>query len=173
MAKHPNVNIPIRVALALIVVRLAFFFADYNWPPFEMVYAFCAFGALIPLSIYGIWPRGEPKAFLQDLKVALKMMLIFGIIMFIFTVVFYAFIDTSFVPERQTDILKRAIHDFPNKDVSKLKEQVENNFSLLKGSSLLLIIIMAVSVFYAVFFSVLKRLLIGYLEKKNSVNQLR
>lgn len=172
MAKHPNINIPIRVALLLITVRLAFFFADYNWPPFEMVYAFFAFGALIPLSLYGIWPRGEYRSFFQDLKDALRMMMIYGIIMFVFTVVFYAFIDKSFFPEKQTEILKRAIEGSPNADISKLKANAESFFSLQNFSGLLLIVFMAASLFYGVFFTALKRIMLGYLAKKqNSANQ--
>lgn len=158
MAKHPNINIPIRVALVLIAVRLAFFFADYNWPSFEMVYAFFAFGALIPLSIYGIWPRLKTKSFLQDLKDALRVMLVYGIVMFVFTVVFYAFIDTSFFPEKQTEIVKRAIEGNPNADISKLQTNAENFFSLQNFSGLLLIVFMAAALFYGIFFSVLKRL---------------
>ena len=38
MSKHPNLNIPVRAALLLIVVRLAFHFADINWPEFQMIY---------------------------------------------------------------------------------------------------------------------------------------
>ncbi len=168
MAKHPNINIPIRVALVLITVRLAFFFADYNWPPFEMVYAFFTFGGLIPLCLYGIWPRSELNSFFKDLKDSLRMMLVYGIIMFIFTIIFYAFVDTSFFPEKQTEIVKRAIEGSPDADVSKLQANAENFFSLQNFSGLLLLVLMAASLFYAVFFTAIKRVLFGYLAKKQN-----
>lgn len=166
MAKHPNVNIPIRVALVLIIIRLGFFFADVKWEPFEMVYLFLIVGTLIPLCLYGIWPRGKNKTFLQDLSAAMRSMAVYGIIIIIFTILFYAFIDTSFFAEKQTEILKRTIEQAPGKDIAKLQENVESFFSLRNFSVLLLMGFMIASIFYALFFTVIKRLFYERMKKK-------
>lgn len=159
MAKHPNVNIPIRAALVVIIIRLGFFFLNFDWPNFEQIYIFVAVGTLIPLCIYAIWPRQVQTNFLQDLGAAMRSMSVYGIVIILFTILFYAFIDTSFFAEKQTDILKRAIEASPNKDVTKLKENIHSFFSLRNFSALLFMGFLVVAAFYALFFTVLKRLI--------------
>ena len=161
MTKHPNLNIPVRAALLLIVVRLAFHFADINWPEFQMIFVFLAVGALIPLCIYAIWPRGNQQLeFLKEIAGALRVMAVYAIIMIVFIVVYYAFIDTSYFPEKRADILRGAIESDPNADHAELAKQAEEFFSLRNFSILLLVGFLISSGFYALFFTILKRLLL-------------
>lgn len=161
MAKHPNVNIPIRVAMVLIIIRLGFFFLPVAWPPFETVYIFAIAGALIPLCIYGIWPRGGESSFIKDVAAGMRSMSVYGIIIIVFTIIFYAFIDPSFFAEKQTEILTGLVKASPEKDVDALREQVSNFFSLRNFSALLLMVFLFTSVFYALFFAVIKRVVLS------------
>ena len=159
MTNHPNLNTPIRAALLLIVVRLSFHFADINWPPFQMVFLFLAVGTLIPLCIYAIWPRAYAPGFLKEVSSAMRIMAVFAVIMIAFIIVFYAFIDKEFFPEKQAEILKSALESNPESKHAELRKQVEDFFSLRNFSVLLLLGFMISSAFYAVFFTVLKRLI--------------
>lgn len=161
VTKHPNLNIPVRAALLLIVVRLAFDFADINWPEFQMIYVFIAVGALIPLCIYAIWPRGEQIEFLKEIAGALRVMAVYAVIIIVFIVVYYAFIDTSYFPEKRADILRMAIESEPDADHILLAQRAEEFFSLRNFSILLLVGFMISSGFYALLFTILKRLLMN------------
>lgn len=160
VTKHPNLNIPVRAALLLIVVRLAFHFADINWPEFQMIFVFLAVGALIPLCIYAIWPRENKQLeFLKEIAGALRVMAVYAVIMIVFIVVYYAFIDTSYFPEKRADILRVAIESDPQADQVSLAEKAKEFFSLRNFSILLLVGFLISSGFYALFFTILKRLL--------------
>ena len=161
MTKHPNLNIPVRAALLLIVVRLAFHFADINWPEFQMIFVFVAVGALIPLCIYAIWPRGQQLEFLKEIAGALRVMAVYAVIMIVFIVVYYAFIDTSYFPEKRADILRMAIESEPEVDHAVLAQRAEEFFSLRNFSILLLVGFLISAGFYALFFTILKRLLMN------------
>lgn len=158
MSKHPNLNIPVRAALLLIVVRLAFHFSDINWPEFQMAYLFIAVGALIPLCIYAIWPRKIVLPFIQEVGSAMRIMAVYAIIMIVFIIVFYAFIDKAYFVEKQTEILQGALKTADPSEYGKLKEQVESFFSLRNFSVLLLIGFVISAGFYALFFTILKQL---------------
>ncbi len=160
MSKHPNLNIPIRAALLLIVVRLAFHFADINWPQFQMAYLFLVIGVLIPLCIYAIWPRqkGPLPPLFTEVSAAMRVMAVYAIVMIVFIIVFYALIDKSFFIEKQTEILEGALKNDPSANQDELKQRVESFFSLRNFSVLLLLGFMISSAFYALFFSILKRL---------------
>lgn len=163
MSKHPDLNIPVRAALLLIVVRLAFHFADINWPAFQTIYLFIAVGALIPLCIYAIWPRSFTPQFIQEVATAMRIMAVYAIIMIVFIIVYYAFIDTEYFAEKQAEILQGAIATADPSEHDKLREQVEEFFSLRNFSVLLLIGFVISGGFYALFFSILKQL---YLKSK-------
>ncbi|NEN24854.1 hypothetical protein G3O08_15230 [Cryomorpha ignava] len=158
MSKHPNLNIPVRAALLLIVVRLAFHFADINWPEFQMVYLFIAVGGLIPLCIYAIWPRPIVPPFIKEVATAMRIMAVYAIIMIVFIIVFYAFIDKAYFVEKQTEILQGALETADPSEYGKLKQQVEDFFSLRNFSVLLLIGFVISAGFYALFFTILKQL---------------
>lgn len=158
VTKHPNLNIPVRAALLLIVVRLAFHFADINWPEFQMIFVFLAVGALIPLCIYAIWPRSEDQVeFPKEIAAALRVMAVYAVIMIAFIVVFYAFIDTSYFPEKRADIVRRALESQPDSDPAELTQQAEDFFSLRNFSILMLVGFLISSGFYALFFTIIKR----------------
>ena len=167
MTKHPNLNIPVRAALLLIVVRLAFHFADINWPEFQMIYVFLAVGALIPLCIYAIWPRGNQQPeFLKEITGALRVMAAYAIIMIVFIVVYYAFIDTSYFPEKRAEITRLAIESEPDADPIELTKKAEEFFSLRNFSILLLVGFLISSGFYALFFTIIKRV---FMNRKEAV----
>lgn len=159
--KHPNLNIPTRVALLLMAVRFGFYLADIHWPTFQMIFVFVAVGGLIPLCIYAIWPRpDEPNDFLKEIAQALRVMAIYSILMVVFLIIFYAFIDTSFFPEKQAEIIKVALKNDPNANLEELTQSAEAFFSLRNFSILLLLGFMAASGFYAILFTTLKRVFI-------------
>lgn len=165
MSKHPNLNIPVRAALLLIVVRLAFHFADINWPEFQTVYLFIAVGTLIPLCIYAIWPRPFVPPFIKEVATAMRVMAVYAIIMILFIVVFYAFIDKEYFIEKQTEILQGAIENADPSEHDKLREQVADFFSLRNFSVLLLIGFVISAGFYALFFTILKQLFLKNKQK--------
>lgn len=159
VGKHPNLNIPTRAALLLIAVRFGFHIADVNWPAFQMIFIFISLGALIPLCIYAIWPRrGDGGDFLKEIAKALRVMLIYSVIIVVFLIVFYAFIDTSYFPEKQAEIVRAAMQQNPDASVDELTTSAQTFFSLRNFSLLMSLGFLAASGFYAILFTTLKRL---------------
>jgi len=157
---HPSVNISVRVALALMALRLVLFFINADFPFQEEIFLFLLFAAFPCLTIYAIWPRSEMKSFKDDALNSLRLNVIFAVAMAIFIYAFYAFADTDYFPNMRDMIVAREFDANPDLDEADLRRGVEQFFSLRNFSILAILFFMAMGVFYSVLFSAMKRLVI-------------
>ncbi len=157
MTTHPNLNIPIRVAISLMVLRLLFFFLDWQWDPVDMTFIFISLAALIPLCIYALWPRKTAQTLLEGIFSSMRVVLIYSILTTIFYFVYYSFIDVGYFPEMRELILQREIANSTPEQHAEIGENIERFFSVRNFSVLLLVLFMAFSIFYSVLFTAIKR----------------
>lgn len=157
MTVHPNLNIPIRVAIAFMALRLLFFFLDWQWDPVDMIFLFIGLAGLIPLCIYALWPRDDDQTLLEGIFASMRVVLTYSILITVFFFVYYSFVDTGYFPEMRELILQREITNSPAEQHAEIGDNINRFFSVRNFSVLLLIVFLAFSIFYAVFFTAIKR----------------
>lgn len=157
MTAHPNLNIPIRVAIAFMALRLLFFFLDWQWDPVDMTFLFIGLAGLIPLCIYALWPRQTTQSLLEGIFASMRVVLTYSILVTVFYFVYYSFVDVGYFPEMRELILQREIANSPPEQHAEIGKNIARFFSVRNFSVLLLIVFMAFSIFYAVFFTAIKR----------------
>lgn len=159
--QHPSLHIALRVALAVIGLRLVLFFAAPEGEFAEPLYFFINLAALPALAIYAVWPRGEANGFLQDAKSSLRLLGLYSLVMTAFFFVYYGYIDREFFPSRHEQLihgeLSAAAENDEELDPEEARRKVESFFSLRNGTAVVLAVYMAFSLFYSVFFSAIKR----------------
>lgn len=158
--KHPNVNVSLRVALALMAMRLVLFFINADFPYQEEGYLFLLLASFPGLALYAIWPRGETTGFKDDALASLRCTAVFAIAMAIFIYAFYAFVDKAYFPNMVDEIVNREIQANPDLIEKELRSGVESFFSIRNFSLLAVIFFLVMSAFYSVLFSAIKRLAI-------------
>jgi hypothetical protein len=160
MPTHPNLNIPLRVAIGLILLRLLLFWVNADFPFQEEIYLYVLLAAFPALTLYAIWPRKNPRGFKEDTFQALRTTLIFGFIMALFLFLFFKFIDTTFFPNWQDEIVAAELEAGGEVQEGELRKGVEGFFSIQNFAALTLIFFSAMGAFYSVLFSALKRLVL-------------
>lgn len=160
MGNHPNLNTAIRVAIAMMALRLVLFFVDADFPWQEYIYIFLLLAAVPGLAIYAIWPRGNYHSFLEDLKKAAGQTLLYGVLISVFLYFYYSFVDVDFFANRQELIIERELAAMENGNRDDIAEQVKSLFSVRNGSVLTLAGMVLMGVFYAIFFAAAKRLIL-------------
>lgn len=157
MAAHPNLNTPIRVAIAFMALRLLFYFAGWNGDSTDMIFVFVALAGLIPLSIYALWPREDEQNLLEGIFASLRAQLPYAVLICIFIFVYYSFIDTEYFPATRQAIIEGAQAEQPVEKHAEIAENVNQFFSVRNGTAMLLISFLGFSLFYAIFFTAIKR----------------
>jgi len=155
---HPNLQISLRVALSVIGLRLVLFFGRFEAEWLDTVYIYINLAALPALAVYAIWPRGRATGFLEDAKECLRLLGLYSIIMAAFFYVYYGAVDTEFFPSMHERITFGEIEaSDENLNPEEVGSRVRSFFSLRNGTAIVLAAYMAFSLFYAVFFSAVKR----------------
>ena len=157
---HPSINIAVRVALILMILRLVLFFANADLPYQEEVYLFLLLAAFPTLSLYAIWPRSAKQDFKSDALASLRVTAVFAVAMAIFIYAFYAFVDKSYFPNMIDLIVNREIAANPDLDKDELRKGVETFFSVRNFSVLAILFFLVMAAFYSVLFSAVKRLIL-------------
>jgi len=169
MSDHPKLSIAIQAALGLILLRLVAFFLNWNPQFVDTGFLFISLAGLIPLSIYAIWPRGRNKSFLQEVNSSMRLTALFGLIITVFLFLFYQFLETEYFDLTQEQIINREFKNYesendgsqmPAADAEKLQDNIGQFFSVRNYTAIVLVLFIIMSVFYAVLFSVLKKLLV-------------
>lgn len=158
MVKHPNLNIPTRVAIAFMLLRLVFFLLGWEGQSVQMSFLALGLGLLIPLCIYVLWPRAYELSMLEGIVMNMRILGLYSIIITIFTFVYYSFIDSGYFPEMRSIILERELSSTPIDKQTDVAQNIERFFSVRNFSVLLLLLFMALSFFYSLFFAAVKHL---------------
>jgi len=156
--KHPSINVSLRVALALMALRLVLFFVNADFPYQEEVYLFLLLAAFPALALYAIWPRAEKRGFKEDALSSLRCTSVFAIAMAIFIYAFYAFVDKAYFPNMIDLIVSREMGANPSLNEDDLRQGVETFFSIRNFSVLAILFFLLMSGFYSILFSAVKRL---------------
>lgn len=157
---HPSINIAVRVALILMIVRLVLFFANADLPYQEEAYLFLLLAAFPSLSLYAIWPRSTKQDFKSDALASLRVTAVFGVAMAIFIYAFYAFVDKTYFPNMIDLIVSREMEANPDLEEKELRKGVEAFFSVRNFSVLAILFFLVMAAFYSVLFAAVKRLVI-------------
>ncbi len=161
--QHPSLHIALRVALAVIGLRLALFFAEPDWEFAEPFYYFVNLAALPALALYAVWPRRGTGGFLSGTKSSLRITGLYSLIMTAFFFVYYGYIDKEFFPSHYEKLiggeLGAAAERGEELTAEEVREKVESFFSLRNATAILLAGYMALSLFYSLFFSALRSIL--------------
>ena len=157
---HPSVNIAVRVALGLMATRLVLFFINADFPYQEEGFLFLLLSAFPSLAIYAVWPRKPKTDFKKDLVNALRLTAVFSIAMALFIFAFYAFADTNYFPNTTDVIISRELSANPDLNQEELRKNVTEFFSIRNFSVLATIFFLAMSFFYSLLFSALKKVVI-------------
>jgi hypothetical protein len=169
MSDHPKLSIAIQAAIGLILLRLVAFFLNWNPQFVDTGFLFFSLAALIPLSIYAIWPRGENKGFLKEVNTSMRLTALFGLIITVFLFLFYQFLETEYFELTREQIINREFktyesenngNEMPAADAEKLQDNITEFFSIRNYTAIVLVLFIILSAFYAVLFSVLKKLLV-------------
>lgn len=160
--RHPNYNIPVRVALLLMALRLALFFFNADFPGQEEGFVFLLLAALPILAIYAIWPRpGRPRgSLMRDSLAALRITLVYSALMVAFLYFYFTFADTDFFPNFQDRAISMELErntDLSPEEITKRGREFfsKRNFTVLTIGAFLVM-----SAFYSFLFSILKRVFI-------------
>jgi len=168
MNNHPKLNIAFQAAIGLILLRLVVFFLNWNPQFVDTGFLFISLAALIPLSIYAIWPRGQNKSFLQEVSASMRLTALFGLIITVFLFLFYQFLETEYFELTREEIINREMRNYeaasngnemPTDDAEKLEENVSSFFSIRNYTAIVLVLFIILSAFYAILFSALKKIL--------------
>ena len=168
MSNHPKFSIALQAAIGLILLRLVAFFLNWNPQFVDTGFLFISLAALIPLSIYAIWPRGQKKSFLQEVTASMRLTALFGLIITVFLFFFYQFLETEYFELTREDIINREMRNYeatsngnqmPAEDAEQLQDNVTGFFSIRNYSAIVLVLFIVLSAFYAILFSALKKIL--------------
>jgi hypothetical protein len=155
---HPNLNIPVRVAIGLIALRLVLFFVNGDFPYQEEIYLFLNLTAIPALVIYAIWPRGDKSDFIKSVGASMRSAMLYGFIMAIFTFLYYTFIDVDYFPNKRDEIIERQLLALDGtEDPAVVSGKINDFFSVRNLSVLALLLYILLSAFYAFLFSALKQ----------------
>lgn len=155
---HPNLNIPVRVAIGLIALRLVLFFVNGDFPYQEEIYLFLNLTAIPALVIYAIWPRGGKSDFIKSVGASMRSAMLYGFIMAIFTFVYYTFIDADYFPNMRDEIIQKQLQALDGtEDPAVVSDKINSFFSVRNFSVLALLLYVVLSAFYAFLFSALKQ----------------
>lgn len=155
---HPNLNIPVRVAIALIALRLVLFYVNGDFPYQEGIYLFLNLTAIPALVIYAIWPRGGGSDFLKSLAASMRTAMLYGFIMAVFTFVYYTFIDVDYFPNMRDEIIQKQLLALDgSEDPKVVSDKINGFFSVRNFSVLALLLFVVLSAFYAFLFGALKQ----------------
>ncbi len=155
---HPAIKTAMGAALSIMLVRLLLYVAGVQWVYLDNALLLVIFAALIPITIYGIWPRTKELSLVDDLKNALQLAIPYSVLVVVLLFVYYQFIDREYFSFMQEGILQRSINENTAQNVDELRAQVSNFFSLRNFSLIVLLILLVLSFFYAFLFAALKRL---------------
>jgi hypothetical protein len=159
---HPNLHTTLKVALAVMSVRLLLYYSHLESEWAEPSYLFINLGALPALSVYAIWPRASYTGFLEDAKASMKLLGLYSLLMTVFFFVYYQFVDVEFFKSKQEALIYNAIQSNEEGiDPEDAADKVRSFFSLRNGTAIVLAGYVALSAFYSIFFSALKRLVPG------------
>ncbi|MFN2424076.1 MAG: hypothetical protein ABR572_09910 [Cryomorphaceae bacterium] len=159
---HPNLQISLRVALSVIGLRLVLFYGNFESEWLDTAYIYINLAALPALAIYAIWPRAKATGFLEDAKECLRLLGLYSILMTVFFFVYYNNVDREFFPSMHERITFGEVEAAEgNPDPEEVGQRVRSFFSIRNGTAIVLAAYMAFSLFYAVFFSAVKRVVPG------------
>ncbi len=158
MTSHPSLKISLRAAIAFIVIRLVVFYAGISFEQIDMIMVFLGLFGLIPLAIYALWPRNKVTTLLEDISGALRIMGLYVVIITFYTYIHYSFVDTAYFSATQADIIEAAVQSESEDKRAEITENVQAFFSVRNASVMLLLLSIALSIFYALLFSAIKRL---------------
>ncbi len=157
---HPSINVALRVALAIMVLRLILFFVNADFPYQDETFLFILLTSFPALVLYGIWPREKKSSFKDDALMGMRLTLVFSIALALFIYAFYAFVDQDYFPNMQDMIVARELAANPDVVEEELRTGVTNFFSVRNFSVMAVLLFLVMSAFYSVLFSVVKRLVI-------------
>ena len=168
MNNHPKLNIAFQAAIGLILLRLLAFMLNGNPQFVDTGFLFISLAALIPLSIYAIWPRGQNNSFLREVNASMRITTLFGLIITVFLFLFYQCLETEYFELTREQIINRELKNYettngspmPQEDSVKLKDNITSFFSIRNYTAIVLVLFIILSAFYAALFSALKKLLI-------------
>ncbi len=158
---HPRINTAVRVAIAMMLLRLALFFsgAEFTWQ--DPAFLFLALAAFPLLAIYAIWPRSVPTGFAHDVKTSLRITAVYGLLITLFLYFYFTLAETDYFANNQEIIVENELKANPELNREMLRERVETFFSVRNFSVLALLSSLVMSVFYSVLFPAVKRLMPG------------
>lgn len=169
MSDHPKLSIAIQAAIGFILLRLLAFFLNWNPQFVDTGFLFLSLAALIPLSIYAIWPRGRNKGFLREVNSSMRLTALFGLIITVFLFLFYQFLETEYFELTREQIINREFKNYesehngttiPEADAEKLQDNISEFFSIRNYTAIVLVLFIILSAFYAILFTALKKLLV-------------
>ena len=158
---HPRINTAVRVAIAMMLLRLALFFTGAEFPWQDPAYLFLVMAAFPALAIYAIWPGPGPVGFAHDVKTSLRITAVYGLLLTAFLYFYFTLAETDYFANNQEMIVENELKANPGLDREVLKDRVETFFSVRNFSVLALLTALVMSVFYSVLFSAIKRLMPG------------
>ena len=148
-------------------MRLLAFFLGWNPEYIDTGFLFISLAALIPLTIYAIWPRSLKKSFLQEITSTMRITALFGLVITVFLFLFYQFMETEYFELTRDEIMNRELRQYaaensgnamPSGAADKLEDNISEFFSIRNYSAIILVLFIVLSGFYAVLFAVLKKL---------------
>lgn len=158
MGTHPNLKIPTRVAIAFMLLRLVFYFLGWEGQAVQMGFLALGLALLIPLCIYVLWPRPYNFSMIEGFVMNMRVLGLYSVIVTVFVYVYYSFIDTGYFPEMRAMILERELSGTPIEEQTKVAENIDLFFSIRNFTVLHLLLFLALSFFYSIFFAAVKRL---------------
>lgn len=158
--RHPNLNIPTRVALSLMALRLALFILGADFAGQEETYVFLLFAALPVLAIYGIWPLPGSRlpSTIQDIQSAMRMTLVYSVLMIVFLFLYYTFVDKDFFPNFQDRAIALELENNTELSPEEIERRGREFFSKRNLTVIMIGVMVVMSAFYSILFSVLKKL---------------
>ena len=151
-----------RVAIGMILLRLVLFFVNADFSLQEEMYVFLNLAAVPVIVLYAIWPRKHlvGAGFMEDFILSLRIAALYGVIMSVFGYFYYTQVDLDFFANKQEEIIELRLTDANAPDRATVTDEVTSFFSVRNFALIALLIYIFLSIFYAILFSALKRLII-------------